>query len=380
MMFYIRADANEQTGAGHMMRCLTIAQALTAHTPHPSVLFLCADEDSAALPRKAGFDVRVLGTDYRNMEAELTVLTGFLSGISCGDQSGQNRISNSASTASGAKPTILVDSYHVTDAYLAILRAFARVVLIDDNMERAYPADVILNYNFHADADRYRELYANDGTRFLLGPQYAPVRAQFANRNYKVCEHVEKILILAGGSDPLNAAGTIYRTICGIKNDITVNNDRNNDRVAPVFIIVCGRYSEHAAVLNALAKENDNLVVLHDVDDMATLMCESDLCISACGSTLYELCAVGVPYVCYALADNQMKLAAYLDANGPAPYCGAFHTDREKTLEAVRTQVLRLIGDDAAREKQSLVQRKLVDGRGAERVAAKIGKGCSGGR
>ena len=353
-MFYIRADANEQTGAGHMMRCLTIAKAAS-----DDVTFLCADEASAALPEAYGFQTRILHTDYRNMEAELPVLSALLA---------------------GNRPTILVDSYHVTDTYLAVLRAFARVVLIDDNMERAYPADAILNYNFHANPDVYASLYANDGTRIVTGPSFAPVREQFLNRDYKVREAVEKILILAGGSDPLNAAGEIYTALrqktAPKGNEITSINKRNNDHakdaVTPAFTIVCGKYSTHAGQLQARAKEDETLRILHDVEDMASLMCESDLCITACGSTIYELCAVGVPFVCYALADNQLGLAAYLEENGPAPYCGAFHTDRERTLEKIVTESARIASDYQARVAQCLEQRKLVDGNGARRIAQEV--------
>ena len=327
-MIYFRADANAQTGAGHMMRCLTIAQALRVQGDGsfvPGIRFLCADEDSAALPVSRGFQTQGLHTDYRNMESELSLLSTILTG--------EREEADGESGAPGSGPALFVDSYHVTDAYLATLRAFARVILIDDNMERAYPADVILNYNFHADAGAYRLLYAYgadpgsmetaaedteygkssqtmeiSGTRFLLGPRYAPVRAQFADCGYRVRERVVRILILAGGSDPLNAAGAVYRTLRETtdnipninirnnendipstrernnENDIPNTSERNNDMPVPAFTLVCGRYSEHAPELDALAKEDGNLRVLHDVEDMASLMCESDLCISACGS------------------------------------------------------------------------------------------------
>lgn len=371
-MVYFRVDANKEIGAGHMMRCLTIAKALEG-----KAVFICADEDSAVLPRRAGYEVRVLGTDYRDMESELGTLSAVLA--ECREKGDDIIPENSGEgDANNDRPTIVVDSYQVTDAYLAVLRAFARVVLVDDNMERAYPADVILNYNFHADPDAYKALYANDGTRFLTGPSYAPVRAQFVNREYKVRETVEKVLILAGGSDPLNAAGEICRALRGItrktESKITDINRRNNEQyaVVPTITIVCGKYNAHREMLEAYAKEDENLRILYDVEDMASLMCESDLCVSACGSTLYELCAVGLPFVCYALADNQEGLAAYLDANGPAPFVGAFHLEKEQTLERIKTEVMRLTGDYGERAGQCLAQRRLVDGKGAKRIASQM--------
>ena len=105
---------------------------------------------------------------------------------------------------------------------------------------------------------------------------------------------------------------------------------------------------------------------------MASVMCECDLAVSACGSTTYELCAVGLPFVCYALADNQLPLAAYIDVNGPAPYAGDFRKHRAYTLSRIAEQVKRLAGDHAARAAQSIAQRKLVDGKGAAHIAAQV--------
>ena len=51
-MYYFRADGSAKTGAGHLMRCLTVALELQKLTEHPEqVCFLCADEASAELLR-----------------------------------------------------------------------------------------------------------------------------------------------------------------------------------------------------------------------------------------------------------------------------------------------------------------------------------------
>ena len=41
--------------------------------------------------------------------------------------------------------------------------------------------------------------------------------------------------------------------------------------------------------------------------DIEQFMMEADVVISAGGSTLYELCAVGVPTISYSIADNQLN-------------------------------------------------------------------------
>ena len=68
-MFYIRADGNEKIGMGHVMRCLTIAEALGRLGEE--VLFLTADEKPVMLIKERGFSVKVLYVRYDDMEAEL---------------------------------------------------------------------------------------------------------------------------------------------------------------------------------------------------------------------------------------------------------------------------------------------------------------------
>ena len=65
---FIRADGNAKIGAGHMMRCLTIAKTLPQEW---KVIFLCADKNSAGLAEEWGFETLVMHTDYQKMEAEL---------------------------------------------------------------------------------------------------------------------------------------------------------------------------------------------------------------------------------------------------------------------------------------------------------------------
>ena len=52
-MYFFRADGSAAAGAGHLMRCLTVAQELQKLIAHPEeVWFLCAEEASAELLRR----------------------------------------------------------------------------------------------------------------------------------------------------------------------------------------------------------------------------------------------------------------------------------------------------------------------------------------
>ena len=66
-----RADANPNIGMGHVMRCLSIADAFQSMGKR--VLFIVADDSVVNLINSRGFDTYVLKSDYKDMESELSM-------------------------------------------------------------------------------------------------------------------------------------------------------------------------------------------------------------------------------------------------------------------------------------------------------------------
>ena len=338
-MIIIRADGNAKIGAGHLMRCLTIAEALAERMKsREDICFFCADEQSADMVRAAGFGVKVLGTDYRDMESELPKWKQLVPG-------------------SNASMTILVDSYHVTDAYLEGLRSCGKVYLMDDMQEHAYPVDGVINYNAFADEEVYRRLYENADTECLVGSAYVPVRQQFLNLDYEPSECVENVLITTGGGDVDNIAGSILQRIY-----------RKNVR----FHIVTGRYNPHLEELRKREKTLQGVTIYHDVSDMAGLMRKCDMAVTAGGTTIYELAAVGVPFLCFSYAKNQEALTEYIGAQNIAGFFGAYHRDSKDTLNRLEELFDRYCAAYDLRWDSFKREREMIDGKGAWRLAGKL--------
>ena len=69
-MIYIRADANEYIGTGHIMRCLSIARAFVRRGE--KVTFITADHRGDGLIQQNGFSSICLDSDWTNMNGELS--------------------------------------------------------------------------------------------------------------------------------------------------------------------------------------------------------------------------------------------------------------------------------------------------------------------
>lgn len=332
------------------MRCMTIAGELARMEGNvEKICFLCADTWSAALVGEHGFQAEVLESDYRNMESEFPALKKLF---------GQKFPGNAN--------VILVDSYYVTDAYLEGLKAFGRVALLDDLGEHRFPADCIINYNAYADRSRYESLYGNEEICLVLGCRYAPVRDQFLNRGYQVRSEVKKVLITTGGGDADNIAGQILDRI----------GEENRE-----YYLVSGQFNPYFRELKELEKHSPNVHILHNVAEMGDLMEMCDLAITAGGSTLYELAAVGVPFLCFSYAENQEALTEYIGEKNIAGFCGAYHRDREGMLERLAMLFLELSNDFKKRRTFHDREQGMIDGGGARRLAEVLrglfGKGRS---
>ena len=335
-MYYFRADGNAVTGAGHLMRCLTIADELKRiSAAGEQICFVCADEDSAALVVERGYQTIVLHTDYQLMEQELPVLAGKLQ-----EQPMDN--------------VILVDSYHVTEAYLEGLQEFGKVILLDDMEKKAFPVDAVINYNAFAQEGHYKDLYQGRRTGCYVGSSYVPVRPQFLQVTYEVQDIVKNVLITTGGGDSENIAAGVLQAIW--------NPDWQ-------YHVVIGRFHPAFAAWKQWEQQYPQIQVHHDVKNMAELMAQCDLAVTAGGTTIYELAAIGVPFLCFSYAENQEALTRYIGEQEIAGYCGAYHLEKDATLARMKKLAQEAGMDLGLRKVMYQKERTMIDGKGAERLA-----------
>jgi spore coat polysaccharide biosynthesis predicted glycosyltransferase SpsG len=102
----------------------------------------------------------------------------------------------------------------------------------------------------------------------------------------------------------------------------------------------------------------------------------ADLVLSAGGVTKYELALFGAPVIIVAIAENQELVGERFAAAGGGRYLGpAAKLAPGELARAVRE----LAADGAARAAMSAAGRRLVDGRGAARIADEIERLVEGG-
>ena len=351
MEVIFRADANHIIGMGHIMRCLSIADAFAS--AGYSISFVIADDTVEILIKSRGYEVLVLNSDYTRMEEEKWPST--------------------------APDILIADSYFVTAKYLANLHDMVntggKLVYIDDVYSFPYPVDILVDYNAYATPDIYDNLYTGasvDKPQMILGPTYAPLRSMFRSVPYRKQNKVVKdVLITTGGSDELHLALAILQSLLHHQND------------ARRYHFILGAMNTDKDEIRRLAR--DNIVLHENVGDMKSLICSCDLSISAAGSTLYEICACGVPLITYSLADNQIPGAQAFERLGLGINVGDLRNPESinsnlvmsGTLDSSAIERILMATDELSldynrRIEMSSKMQSMIDGYGADRMVKKI--------
>ncbi|MCR5088837.1 MAG: UDP-2,4-diacetamido-2,4,6-trideoxy-beta-L-altropyranose hydrolase [Oscillospiraceae bacterium] len=341
---------------GHVMRCLSIADA--AKSFDRSITFLLADDTVLPLVHRRGYEAAVLGSDYQNMEDELDRWPQKMPDI------------------------VIVDSYYVTPSYLWELKKKTRggkLVYIDGRLAFPYPVDIIVNYNAYGPEMNYSDLYASSKHKLphlILGPAYAPLRPMFQGIPVRTqAETVQDVLISTGGADELHLTLSILKYL----------NGRKDAADGTVYHILLGAMNSDREKIRALKKTQQNVILHEDVTDMKTLMESMDLAVSAAGSTIYEICACGVPLITYSLADNQIPGAEAFERSGLAQNIGDLREPSSVISGAVVSGRLdrsaadrifkaidQLSRDYRRRCEIGTKMQSLIDGFGADRMVKEI--------
>lgn len=348
----IRADATTESGTGHVMRCLALAQ--TWQDKGGKAIFISHCESDALRQRitTKRFDFISLDKSYPDpFDLDFTIST-------------LNKLKAQNSTV---KTWLAVDGYHFDADYQKSIKAAGYKLLWIDDYGQAdhYYADLILNQNISADPSLYihREPY----TDLLLGTRYVLLRREFKRWQgwqREIPTMARKVLVTLGGADPDNV------TLKGIQALKQVDIPGLEGR------IVIGPANPHLELLKKGIGDDSRLHLLTDVADMSDLMAWGDVSISAGGTTCFELAFMGLPCLILVTAENQRANAEALDCQS---ICINLRWPQDLSVERLASQLQHLMVNSEMRSLMSQRGQNLVDGHGGRRLCRGFAE-LSGGR
>lgn len=326
MKLLIRADASPSMGTGHVMRCMALAEAASLAGIEATLLCRSSvDWLNARLARS--------GINFKLLRGEVPF-----------EEDPEQCIEEINAFSDGQNDTwIVLDGYHFClDCQREVRKAGHSLLLIDDFQHLPeYSCDILLNQNIGSHTLAYKGQIGKK----LLGAHYTLLRQEFLKARSKVRSKRDlprNILISLGG-------GNFHKALEELANNLDLLERRNLR-----FRIVKGAMPE-AEVRRIFSRANSEVEILGTIDNMSRLLLETDLCISAGGSTCWELCCLGVPFMTVEIAENQSAIIQYLGDK-----CGIRRATREIFDEMlVNTKLL---------ESQRKTEMEIVDGNGCRRV------------
>jgi UDP-2,4-diacetamido-2,4,6-trideoxy-beta-L-altropyranose hydrolase len=337
-VIFIRADSNYEIASGHIMRCTAIAKNIK--NIGEEVTFLIADENPISMLEDAQMSYKVLGTDWHDLMSDCEIVAHILQ--------------------SEHDPVLLIDTYRITREYVERLAPFCRIAYLGSKKEYLGPLNVIVNYSTDIDYSFYDKSYGNS-TKLLLGPSYAPLREEFQNIAHNYKDHVQRILVTTGNTDPQNIVGDI------IKNLLSILSDRNI-----ILEIVVGRMFYNKEKIYELCQSNKLVHLNENVKDMSLLMRQCDLAVSANGTTVYELAAMGIPIISFAMVEEQVKSAETLNRLGVLCYCGNATVNQDLVCERILEKVSYYINNNVELRNLADKAKELIDGNGCKKIVQEL--------
>jgi len=351
----IRVDAGLQIGTGHLMRTLTLADALRQKGAR--VRFVSRD-----LPLHLRQMLEGKGHEFIELPAgPVTEVAGDLAHSHWLNVCQVRDAEDTREALSDESwEWLVVDHYALDARWECPLRACAhRLLVIDDLADRTHDCDMLLDQNLYPDMERRYIGKVPVTATLLLGPRYALLRDEFPRlRSVRATREgrVGRVLVILGGNDTHNHTRTVIHGLAQLP------------APAPAVDIVIGLQHPALEEIKELCRRHD--FRLHvQTRDVAELMDAADLAIGAGGSTSWERCCAGLPTVCITQADNQVPIARGLEASGAIVNLG---DGGALSAEKIRDAVVALINEPGRVVALSRSAQRLVDGLGAQRVCEHI--------
>lgn len=333
-MFFIRADSNPIISGGHIMRCLAIANALIERGE--KVCFLVADENPIPVLEDAEISYIILHSKWQDPMTDVEQVKSIIS---------RDR-----------HPVLLIDTYRITREYVEEVKAYCKVIYLGSKQEYLGELNLLINYSTNIDYDFYYRNY-DKSTTLLLGPSYAPLRKEFQNVVPVYKNQVDRILITTGNTDYNHMAMEISKAL-----------QHTIARTSIKLDIIVGRMFDDAEELHSYFDNMPNVTLYDNVKLMSLIMKECDLAISANGTTVYELSAMGIPTISFAMVDEQLKSAEALSQLGVIDYCGRSFEDKNECVSQIIKRVTFYLENNNSRIELARKAHKLIDGNGVNYI------------
>ena len=180
--FVIRADANEQVGIGHVMRCLALAEWLSDYQYKPILI----TKHFNSFVEKKVIELKgkiIVITESKCLSDGKYSHSHWLKGSEENDAiQCQKVIEHEISINGGLPPSfIIVDHYALAAPWEKKISVYGPILVVDDLSDRQHNCKWLIDQTLGKTEADYLNLVIDD-TKLMIGPRYALVRPEFSEK------------------------------------------------------------------------------------------------------------------------------------------------------------------------------------------------------
>jgi len=351
----IRADASKNIGTGHFMRAIALCYGLKFIGIYPILITKDYNEEFIGL-FKNKYKIKTIPNNINFIEDSvltLDIAKKYKSKIIITDISNNTYLSNIEAHSN----------------YLKSLKNFIDFLITIDGMgddcfcqKLMVPSDIVIIPYFGAEKKIYK---LSKNTELLAGASYFIFRPEFLNvqklkNKYK--KIATNILVSMGGSDPFNYTSKILNAL--------IYFNRRPSIKARIVVGTGFSFSENENLKHLIKEYENNFELIYNPDNMAKLMIWADIAIINSGLTKYETCVTGLPAIVLSQYKYHEELMEdFVKSTGSVIHLGyGINVD-----ESLISKTVKDLSDNFQKRKtMSINGKKLVDGKGVERIISKI--------
>ena len=299
-----RVDASSLIGSGHLMRCLTLADEARSHGWRSIFAIRDLSSELVNKVKASGHKLHHLVESDKNKSFQIKKLA-HSDWLNVAQET--DAIETSHLIEQINPDWVIVDHYAIDAAWHTIIKKTGKKLLvIDDLADRVVDCEILINQNLGFSDKDYAGKVKVD-TQMLFGPKYALLRPEFREwRGFSLSRRTvspkKRVLITMGGVDAQNHTLKVLETLEGSPNAGKCE-----------FLVVLGSLYPYADEFNEFIENSQNDIrMLNNIENMAEIMANSDVCIGAAGSSSWERCCLGLPTLTFTIAENQKRIAASL--------------------------------------------------------------------
>jgi len=290
MRVVFRVEGEPNIGLGHVMRCMALAQRLVkqGHV----VTFFMSQGSQHFCRNRADWEGEILTIAGMDKQLEAEWLVG-----ECSDMQ---------------VDWLVLDGYQFDQTYRHALQsnAFKLAVFDDMNNSGALYADMVINGAPNAALHSYQLSAPN--ALLALGQGYQVLRQEFLQLANWKWSNRKSLTLMFGGSDPKKLTIKVLQSL------------RKMNVSMPITVITGAAYAGLHDLGDLIKTSELDITHLHDCQNIATVLLNTRLALSAAGASQFELLACATPSILVVVADNQQSASQDAASQG---WCQTVYSD-----------------------------------------------------